>query len=64
MHSSMTLPTTTGTPHIDAHPEDVRGDTPDASHQVHPIGSIESPLLDAAELGEAPVGRRPLLAQD
>ncbi len=37
------------TPHADERPGAVRGAAPDASYQVHPIGWIESPLLDTAE---------------
>ena len=40
---------TADTPHTDVRPGAVRGDAPDASYQVHPIGWIESPLLDTAE---------------
>jgi hypothetical protein len=40
---------TADTPHTDARPGAVRGDAPDVSYEVHPIGWIESPLLDTAE---------------
>ena len=43
------LEATAGTPHTDARPGAVRGDEPDASYQVRPIGWIESPLVDPAE---------------
>ena len=40
---------TADTPHTGSRPGAVRGDAPDASYQVHPIGWIESPLRDTAE---------------
>ncbi len=43
------LEATAGTPHADARAGAVRGDAPDASYQVRPIGWIESPLVDTAE---------------
>ena len=43
------LQTTADTPHTVARPGAVRGDAPVVSYQVHPIGWIESPLLDTAE---------------
>jgi tRNA-Thr(GGU) m(6)t(6)A37 methyltransferase TsaA len=43
------LHATADTPDTDPRPGAARGDAPQASYQVRPIGWIESPLMDTAE---------------